>query len=191
MARQYWLQYHNFNKYGSPGFNAVDTRKDEFLSKMHFGKDVILLMLGLKPTRNSLRECGLPLSVLNEVNPGKTAYFIWEKFVAKEYELLTGEEFRYAIVGHESSCVDYRKNPVILKSPEFSKFWKQHCQRGLICLSSYGVPFPELEKIGEGLVYRPGRASNLSGLVASGKVTVSQDVWKGLRFLQERLPKNH
>ena len=190
MAKQYWLQYHKFDDYGRPGRNGISTRKHEFISRLNFDKDVILLILGIKPTENNLRKCGLPLSVLNEIDAKKTAYFLWEKFVAKKYERLACEEFRYTITGDEGSCVLYQRNPIIFKSPEFSEFWGQHCQRGLICLSNYGVPFPELAEIGEGLVYRSSRASNLPGLVSTGKVTVSQDVWRGLKFLQERLSRN-
>ena len=190
MAKQYWLQYHDFHKYGSPGFNGIDTRKDEFISRLNFGKDIILLILGVKPTKNNLRSCGLPLLIENGVDTKKTAYFLWEKFVAKKYERLAGEEFRYMIIGDENSCVGYQRNPVMFKSPEFYEFWGRHNRRGLICLSNYGVPFPELEEIGEGLVYRPSRVSNLPSLVSSGKVTVSQDVWRGLKFLQEKLPRN-
>ena len=193
MAKQYWLQYHDFDKYGCPAdFCGISTNKSKFLSEMRWGKDVVLLMIGLKPTPNNLLGCRFPLSIINQINTNQRLYMFWEKFTAQRYENVGQKQsghFDYLICGDD--YVNFRNRPIILQSPEFKDFWKSYNSHGFIRLSDCGgVPFPELAEIGEGLVYRPSRASNLPGLVSSGKVTVSQDVWRGLKFLQEKLPRN-
>lgn len=195
MAKQYWLQYHDFEKnHYPPSFCGINTNKSKFLSEMRWGKDVVLLMIGLKPTINNLLDCGFPLSIINQINTNQRLYMFWEKFTAQRYEYIGQKQFGgfdYEIYGDENDYVDFRNRPIILQSPEFKDFWKSYNSHGFIRLSDCGgVPFPELAEIGEGLVYRPSRVSNLPGLVSSGKVTVSQDVWRGLKFLQEKLPRN-
>ena len=185
MAKQYWLQYHSFEQYGSPGFAGINTNKDEFLSRMRWGEyqDIILLILGLRPTVNNLLECELPLSIREQVDTTRQIYVLWEKFTAESYEHIGENQsggFGYTIFGSDDDCVDFRNQSIILQSSEFEDFWKSHNRRGLICLSDYGVPFPELEEIGEGLIFRPGRSSQKSELNISEKVSISQDVWKGI-----------
>lgn len=192
MAKQYWLQYHSFEKYGPPGFAGINTNKNEFLSRIRWGKhqDIILLILGLRPTVNNLLECELPLSIREQVDTNRQIYMLWEKFTAENYDIRGKQfgDFDYTIFGND--CVDFRKQSIILQSSEFKDFWDRHNRRGLICLSDYRVPFPELEEIGEGLIFRPGRNSQKSELNISEKVLISQDVWKGIEFIRKRLPKN-
>ena len=195
MAKQYWLQYHSFERYGPPSFAGIDTNKDEFLSRMRWGQyqDIILLMVGLKPTENNLLECGLPLSIREQVSTDQRVYVLWEKFIAESYKYLGEKQFGgfdYSIFGNEKGCVDLRSRSIVFQSPEFEEFWTSYNRHGLICLSDHCVPFPELEKIDEGLIYRTRRVSQNSNLNISGKVPVSQDVWKGIEFIRQRLPKH-
>jgi hypothetical protein len=98
--------------------------------------------------------------------------------------------FDYTIYGNENDCVDFRNSPIILQSSEFKDFWARFKLHGFICLSDYDVPFPELEDIGEGLVFRPRRPLRQSRLNISGRVPVTQHVWEGIAFIRQRLPRN-
>ncbi len=195
MAKQYWLQYHSFERYGPPGFAGIDTNKDEFLSRMRWGQyqDIILLMVGLKPTENNLLTCGLPLSMREQINTNQRVYVLWEKFIAESYEYIGEKQFGgfdYSIFGNEKDCVDLRSRSIIFQSPEFTDFWASYNRHGLICLSDHGILFPELEKIDEDLIYRPRKVTQKSNLEISEKVSVSPEVWKGIEFIRQRLPKH-
>lgn len=192
MARQYWLQYHNFDKEGPPGCAIIHTNKDEFKFKLRLNQDVIFLIVGLEPKPSNLRACGISPSILATVDSRKRFYFIWEKFVAEEWDYLGEKQFGgfdYEISGDEEDCIVYKDSPIVLTSPEFRAFWASYNQHGFICLSDHGCPFPELEQTGEGLIFRRGRTASQSKLGISDKVTVSQEVWKGIALLRQKLSR--
>jgi hypothetical protein len=123
-------------------------------------------------------------------HPERRLYYIWEKFIAREWSYVGEKQFGgfdYEISGDEVRC--YQNTPIILKSQEFKDFWKSYNLHGLICLSDYGCPFPELEQTGEGHQFRSRINAKRSVCSFSDKVQVSQEVHQGLVFLKKELTR--
>ncbi len=190
MTRQYWLQYHNFEKEGCPGKWAINTNKDNFKSKLNRGNDIIYLIVGLEPKPFKLIECGISASILSTIDSQKRLYFIWEKFIAREWNYIGEKDFGgfdYEILGNGGHC--YQDAPIILQSQEFKDFWNSYKLHGLICLSDYGCPFPELEQTGEGHKFHPKRRSQSGTLRIANRVMVSEDVYKGIVFIKKQFSR--
>lgn len=194
MAKQYWLQYHNYEAVkGPPGIGGISTNRDHFKDKLRLGEDIIFLMVGIQPQEHKLIECEMSPSILYDIDKQQRLYFLWEKFIPEGWDY-TGEKqyggFDYEIYGKSANCTLFLDPPIILKSEAFKDFWSSYCLHGFICLSSIRrCPFPELQETGEGLVYSSRNLSPSSTLNISEVVVVPQEVMNSIAFIKQRLPR--
>jgi len=202
MAKRYWIQYHSYEAMqGPPKPGVICTDLASSQSPLQLGKDVIFILVSIRPRETPLIDCGLPPSVLPEIENQTQCFFLWSKFVPKSWDQVA--EKRYGGFNHEirarsNSCTLFQKSPILLQSQEFKFFWHKvglgpHFGHGLIRLSQKpACPFPELENVGEDFVYQNDMYRvGQHRLRIPKKVKVPNYVDVAIKFMRNHVHQRH
>lgn len=191
MLTRYWLQYHNYDKHGTPGKFVIHTNK-ESCKDITENVDIIYLMVGATCNENLADDfIGLNDSKVANHFVGNRVYFLFEKFTVINVDFIGQRQFGgddYEITGSEKSGEILV--PILLSSPEFCKFWNSYQRHGLVCLSELGYKFPELEQTKENFQYRKPlpHSTEKREQAESSKIVVVLEIYQGIKFLQKNRP---